>query len=140
VKTDHIVSLISKIRSKANKLIIKELTDRNIRGLSPSHGGILFFLYQSGSSTMTALAQKIDRDKSTVTALVKKLVTIGYVKTIRDDNDSRVTIVSLTDKGWKIKPAFDAISKILLDRIYQNCSASEKEVIVRSLEKLLRNL
>ena len=86
------------------------------------------------------LAKKIDRDKSTLTALVKKLIVMGYVETARDKNDNRVTLVTLTKKGRQLKPDFDEISKILLERTYGNCSPREKEVIVVGLEKLLRNM
>jgi MarR family transcriptional regulator, organic hydroperoxide resistance regulator len=140
VETNHIVSLISKIRSKANKIIVRELRARDIKGLSPSHGDILFCLFQSGSSSMMELAKKIDRDKSTLTALVKKLVAMGYIETVKDKKDSRVTLVTLTKKGRQLKPDFDEISKILLERTYGNCSSREKEVIVVGLEKLLRNM
>jgi MarR family transcriptional regulator, organic hydroperoxide resistance regulator len=140
MEANHIISLISKIRTRANKIIIQELCDRNIKGLSPSHGDILFFLFGKKSSSMTELAKKIDRDKSTVTALVKKLIALGYIETTPETKDSRVKVVSLTEKGLQMKPDFDAISKILLDRTYGNCSARESEVIVRGLEKLLRNM
>jgi DNA-binding MarR family transcriptional regulator len=140
VKTDHIISLISKIRSKANKVIARELSERNIRGLSPSHGDILFYLFQNGSSSMTELAQKIDRDKSTVTALVKKLITLGYVQAVRDRRDSRVAVVSLTENGWHLKPDFDEISRILIDRVYGEFTPGEREVIVGWLEKLFQNM
>lgn len=89
---------------------------------------------------MMELAQKIDRDKSTLTALVKKLVAMDYVETTKDKNDSRVTLVTLTKKGRQLKPVFDEISNILLKRTYGNCSTREKEVIVVGLEKLLRNM
>jgi DNA-binding MarR family transcriptional regulator len=140
METNHIVSLISKIRSKASKIIIGELHARNIKGLSPSHGDILFCLFQSGSASMMELAKKIDRDKSTLTALVKKLVAMGYIETVKDKKDSRVTLVTLTKKGRQLKPDFEEISKILLERTYGNCSSREKEVIVVGLEKLLRNM
>jgi MarR family transcriptional regulator, organic hydroperoxide resistance regulator len=109
-------------------------------GLSPSHGDILVFLFGKGSSTMSEIAQKIDRDKSTVTALIKKLINHGYVETTVDTRDSRVTVVSLTEKGRQLKPDFEAISQIVLDRAYGDCSPKEKEVIVRGLERLLRNM
>ena len=140
MKTNHIVSLISKIRSKANRIIISELRDRDIKGLSPSHGDIMFFLFQSGSASMMELANKIDRDKSTITALVKKLVAMGYIETVKDKKDSRVTLVTLTKKGLQLKPDFDEISNILLEHTYGNCSSREKEVIVSGIEKLLRNM
>ncbi len=140
METGHVVSLISKIRNKANRLVVAELHARHIKGLSPSHGDILFFLFQSESSTMLELAKRIDRDKSTITALVKKLVAMGYVETARSESDGRVTLVRLTEKGRQLKPAFDEISHTLLERIYGSCSAQEREVIVSALERLLKNV
>jgi MarR family transcriptional regulator, organic hydroperoxide resistance regulator len=140
METNHIVSLISKIRNKANRIIVGELRRRNIKGLSPSHGNILFFLFQSECSTMMELARKIDRDKSTITALVRKLVTMGYVETAKSESDSRVTFVRLTEKGRRLKPDFEEISNILLERIYGDCSFREREVIVNGLERMLKNM
>ena len=140
MKTDHVIVLISTIRDKANKLIDKELRSRNISGLAPSHGAILFELFRSETVSMMEIAKRINRDKSTVTALVKKLIDLGYVERVKDPNDSRVTLVELTKKGRELKPDFDEISKILLERIYKSHSTQEKEGIIRGLERLLNNL
>jgi DNA-binding MarR family transcriptional regulator len=140
MKTDHVIALISTIRDKANKLIDKELRARNIRGLGPSHGAILYALFHSETIPMKEVAQRINRDKSTVTALIKKLLALGYVEKIRDRSDSRVTLVRLTKKGWELKPDFDKISKNLLERVYKNYLNQEKEAIISDLERLLKNM
>lgn len=140
MKTDHVIALISTIRDKANKLINKELRSRNIHGLAPSHGAILYELFYSETIPMKEVAERINRDKSTITALIKKLIALGYVEKIKDPNDSRVTLVRLTKKGQELKPDFDKISTILLKRVYKNYSNREKEVIITGLEKLLKNL
>jgi DNA-binding MarR family transcriptional regulator len=140
MKTDHVIVLISTIRDKANKLIGRELRSRSIHGLAPSHGAILFELFQSESVSMMEIAKRINRDKSTVTALVKKLIDLGYVERVKDPNDSRVTLVELTKKGRELKPDFDEISKMLLERVYKSHSTQEKEGIIRGLERLLNNL
>jgi hypothetical protein len=84
MKTDHAIALISTIRDKANKLINKELRTRNLLGLTPSHGAILFELFHSGTISMKEL-QKGLTDKSTVTAL--KGMTWDIEKT-RHPNDN----------------------------------------------------
>jgi MarR family transcriptional regulator, organic hydroperoxide resistance regulator len=140
MKTDHVIALISTIRDKANKLINKELKTRNLLGLTPSHGAILFELFHSGTIPMKEIAERINRDKSTVTALIKKLMTLGFVEKIRHPNDSRLTLVRLTKKGLEMKPDFDRISKILLERIYKGYSTKDKETIISGLERLLKNL
>lgn len=140
VKTDHVISLISRIRDRANRLIIRELEARNIHGLAPSHGDILALLFRSRAVPMKEFAERINRDKSTVTALIKKLIALGYVERFPDPEDGRVVLIRLTEKGWRLKPDFDDISKTLLDRVYRGFSEEEKEVMVRSLERMLKNL
>jgi DNA-binding MarR family transcriptional regulator len=83
MKTDHVIALISTIRDKANKLINNELRTRHLRGLAPSHGTILFELFHSETIPMKEVAKRINRDKSTVTALINKLLALGYVRRLR---------------------------------------------------------
>ena len=140
MKTDHVIALAGSITEKADKLINRELRARGIRGLAPSHGAILFELYRSETIPMKEIARRISRDKSTVTALIKKLEAFGYVEKIDDREDGRVTLVRLTKKGLELKPAFDGISEMLLERVYEGFSTEEKKKIVGALEKMLGNL
>ena len=89
---------------------------------------------------MREIAQKIGRDKSTVTALVKKLIDFGYVQKEPDRNDSRVTLVKLTKSGRALREDFDEISKTLLQRVYKGFTEKEKEVMVHGLERINSNL
>lgn len=139
MKIDHIIALIAGNRGGAYRFITGELRRRNIRGLAPSHGAILSTLYDHGPVSMQELAKRIDRDKSTVTALVKKLLDGGFVEKAKETGDGRVTIVSLTDKGMALKPDFDDISEMLIARAYRGFSRREQERLVRGLEKMLRN-
>jgi DNA-binding MarR family transcriptional regulator len=96
-------------------------------------------LYKKPRLTMAEIAAKIGRDKSTVTALVDKLVRLGYVTKEKDTEDSRVVYVTLTHKGDELKPVFDAISKEVLDVLYLGISEKEKEDLIRILNKILYN-
>ena len=140
MRTEHIISLISRVRDKANRLIVSELRVRNMPGLAPSHGDILILLFQSETVSMREIAKQIGRDKSTVTALIKKLINIGYVEKREDPNDSRVTLIKLTKEGLGLKQNFGEISETLLKKIYRNFSKTEKEMTIYGLEKIDGNL
>lgn len=86
---------------------------------------------------MAEIADKIDRDKSTVTALVDKLVRLGYVVKERDTEDTRVVYVKLTSKGNEMKLVFEAISTEILNVFY--VGISEKEELIRILNKIYDN-
>jgi MarR family transcriptional regulator, organic hydroperoxide resistance regulator len=140
MKTDQIISLISTIREKANRFIVQEMTSRGITGLVPSHGNILVFLFKNTTLTMKDLASMIGKDKSTITALVDKLVALGYVEKKKDEFDNRVVLVNLTEKGEALKPSFAEISNSLLSNVYDGISEEEKVQLVAILSKIENNL
>ena len=140
METNHIISLVSRIRDKAGRIITHELSSRNIPGLAPSHGDILMLLFHSETVSMREIAKRIGRDKSTVTALVKKLIDFGYVQKEQDLKDSRVTLVKLTKSGRALKHDFDEISETLLQRVYKDFTEQEKEVMIDGLERINNNL
>ncbi len=139
MKTRDAISIISKIKHKIDGFIISELSSQGIEGIVVSHGDILYALFQKEKLTMAEIAGKIDKDKSTVTALVNKLVQYGYVSKERDTEDARVIYVALTAMGKRLEPSFDAISKKVLDVFYKDFSEEEKEVLFRLLSKIEKN-
>jgi len=139
MEANDIISLISKVRESANRFIIDEMKRWGVTGLVPSHGDIIFALLKSETLTMKDLAERIGKDKSTVTALVDKLLKLGYVEKTRDTRDSRVIFVTLTENGKALKPMFDAISTDLMTLVYQGISTEEKEALLHTLLKIYRN-
>jgi DNA-binding MarR family transcriptional regulator len=139
MKTRDVISLISKIRQKVNGLIETEMAANGIEGIAVSHGDIIYSLFRKQRMTMADIAAKISRDKSTVTALVDKLVRLGYVMKERDSEDTRVVYVTLTDKGRELEPVFEDISNRMLDTFYQNVSEEEREELLRILIKVDSN-
>jgi MarR family transcriptional regulator, organic hydroperoxide resistance regulator len=133
---DHIIFLIGRINYKANRLLQDELRKHGIKGLAPSHGEIIGSLLLHGEVQMTNLTEYIDKDKSTITALVDKLIRLGYVKKRKDDTDNRVAWVSLTDKGTALKPDIMDISRALRKKAYGSISDSEKEILHVLLSKI----
>jgi len=139
MKTYTIISLISTIREKAHKFIMHEMKERNIQGLVTSHGDILVALFNEQVLTMKDIANRIEKDKSTVTALVDKLVDIGYVKKEKDSSDNRVILVLLTEEGKKLQSSFDEISNALLSTVYKGFSEDEKETLINNLTRIKEN-
>lgn len=139
MKTRDAISLISKIRQKVNGLIVSELSKNGIEGIVVSHGDILYALFKKQKLTMAEIATKIGKDKSTVTALVGKLIRLNYVAKERDAVDTRVVYVTLTPQGNELEPIFEAISQKVLEVFYCNIVEDEKEDLLRILSKIENN-
>ena len=139
MEAKDIISLISKIKESANGFITSEMDSWGVKGLATSHGDILSALLKSEKLTMKELADKIGRDKSTVTALVDKLIKYGYAEKTRDIEDNRVVFVTLTEKGKELKPMFEKISQDLLSKVYKDISQNEREELIKTLKKIKNN-
>jgi DNA-binding MarR family transcriptional regulator len=135
-KTDSIVSLIARIREKANRFITAELSSRGLQGIKPIHGDLLLALFTSDRPTMKELADRVDRKKSTVTTLVDKLVHLGFAVKTRDNEDSRIFRVSLTPEGQALKPQLIDISRNLIARVYKDIPVEERKRVVRILRQI----
>lgn len=135
-----IASLIAKLRNKINGYIMSRLSDEGISGLAPSHGAIFIVLYHDGPQPMLALSEKINRDKSTVTVLIRKLESLGYVKREPDAADGRSSIIHLTEKGFKFRAVFERISNELIDKIWGDSSPKERRMLDGELKKMLERL
>lgn len=140
MKHNNVIALASRITEKAHRLIIRELEARGINGIVPSHGGILGHLFTGEKYTMKDLAEKIHRTKPTVTVLIDKLVHLGYVTKEKSREDSRVTFISLTEKGLGLKPDFIEISESVNAIVYKDLSDEEAEYIEAMLGRISRNL
>jgi DNA-binding MarR family transcriptional regulator len=139
MKKSNAVALMSRIREKANKLIINELEKHGIEGIVPSHGEILYLLFAGKTYTMKELAEKIRRTKPTVTVLVDKLVDYGYVRKEKSMEDSRVTFIRLTEKGLELEPVFMAVTDKLLSTAYNGLTEQQAIALEETLEKINKN-
>lgn len=111
-----------------------------LEDIATSHGDILYSLFQTPKLTMAEIARRIGRDKSTVTALVDKLVKLGYVYKERSLEDTRVVYVTLTARGNELKPIFEEISQVIMKAFYQNITENEKGQLTKVLNKVYTGL
>jgi DNA-binding MarR family transcriptional regulator len=133
MRQNNAIALMSRIKEKADKLIIQELEARGIEGIVPSHGDIMVLLFDGSDYTMKKLAEKIHRSKPTITVLVDKLVAYGYVFKEKSAKDNRITYIRLTVQGLALEPVFQEISDILNSLVYN--SLTETEILL--FEKFL---
>ena len=88
---------------------------------------------------MKKLSEIINRDKSTVTALVNKLINSGYIRRRIHESDSRSSIISLTEKGRAMQKNFWEVSEALRQKAYHGLSDEEMETLMRLLTKIHDN-
>ena len=140
MRKNNAIALIRRIREQANKLIVRELRQRGVEGIVPSHGEIMVHLFAAEECTMQNLAKQINRTKPTVTVLIEKLVACGYVVKEKSAEDNRVTLIKLSAKGWELKPIFEVISAKMNAVVYQGLCEEEAEMLEKVLTQINGNL
>lgn len=132
----ELIKTIAEIDKKLKNRKLKELELRGIKGLAPSHGDILVNLFRSGSLSMRDLSEKIQRDKSTVTALINKLSKLGYVEKYKGVEDSRVNFVRLTPLAYERRYIFVEVADIIMEKFSRHVTEDEIKTVLDILTKI----
>lgn len=133
---DWVLFLISRVNYKVDRFLMNEFRLNGIEGISPSHGEILAALFMVGEIQMKDIPKIIDKDKSTVTALVNKLISLGLIEKINHKTDKRANCVKLTDKGMTLSGSFELISQKLKEKAYSGLTEDEKSIMTKLLVKI----
>ena len=133
------ISLLSHIHSITADFLTQKLSERGFPEFASSHGNILFQLSVNEKMNMGELAERINRDKSTTTVLVRKLEAEGFLTGTPDPSDKRSRIIFLTPKGKQFNKTAKALSEELLSTFYKGFSEQEKEDFFHSLLKIQEN-
>jgi len=136
---DWILFLISRVNYKVDRFLMNEFKNHGIEGISPSHGEILAALLMFGEIQMKDIPQLIDKDKSTVTALVNKLNGLGLIEKINHKTDKRASYIKLTDKCESLREPLAGISEKLKKKAYTNLTDDEKSIMTKLLVKINKN-
>lgn len=135
-----IVSLMSRTLGAANRYLVELLAREGLVGVVPSHGDILMQLFVHDAMPMAALAEAIGKDPSTVTALVRKLVSAGYVEKARSTHDGRVQEVRLTAAGRSLEDAMATVSRELIATLTDGLSDEDLAITCRTMKAMQANV
>lgn len=99
---------------------------------------VMIILWEYGKMNVKNLGNKMYLDSGTLTPLLKKLETKGYIKRIKSCEDERNLIIELTNKGESLKDkAIDIPNKI------GSCLNLDKEdatTLYKLLYRILNNI
>lgn len=99
---------------------------------------LAYLLQTNESITQVTLAKHINIDVMTLSKLLKKLVTDGYIEKCEDENDTRAKLLFLTDKGRElVNQSVVAVEKI--DMSFFGELSNEKRIQLFEILTILGN-
>jgi DNA-binding MarR family transcriptional regulator len=97
-------------------------------------------LVQSNGLSQAALATLIETDPMTTSKILRLLETRGLIERLPDPTDSRAKIVRATPRVTAMVEAMKAVAAELHETMLEGISEADREVLVRSLNKISDNL
>lgn len=85
---------------------------------------------------MSSVAKTLGVTMGTLTISVNSLVKKGYVERIRSEEDRRVVLVFLTEKGKGAYRHHQKFHEDMISAVLEDLSEQEREVLEKSLSKL----
>lgn len=124
---------------------VKELDRRTLDiarsyGLSLSQFMVLEALFSKGDLTIGQVRDMILSSVGTISLVVKNLEKMGYVKRKTDENDKRVSILSLTDEGRDVIEKVIPENEAMIYDYMKDLNEEETATLLSLLKKLGANI
>lgn len=91
---------------------------------------------RGSAKNMSSVARTLCVTTGTLTISVNSLVKKGYVERSRSEEDRRVVLVSLTEKGERAFEHHKRFHDQMISTIVEDLSEEEKQVLIKALTRL----
>ncbi len=140
VSQNNFLYTLTRIRMRLFAYLEAALAENGITDISPSCGHILFILDRKGPLALQELARFAEKDKSTVSSVVKRLEDSGYVVKVRGKDDGRSVKIRLTARAKKIKPVIGQISTAMNERLFSGLNREDKNRLFELIGRVCDNV
>lgn len=108
-------------------------------GRRRGQGRILRLLNEYGELTQQELQCKLGIQSGSLSEILSKLESVGFIRRVRDESDKRRVIVTITDKGLTDLRQHEVLRLKRQAVLYDGLTAAEQEEMIRILTKLQKN-
>lgn len=98
----------------------------------------MLVLWERDGLTVSEIGERLYLDSGTLTPLLKRLESAGYISRLRDAADERRVLIQLTANGRKLKARAAPIPGCMLEAA--QCSLSELTALTRQVQQLRERL
>ncbi|NLN32340.1 MAG: MarR family transcriptional regulator [Flavobacteriaceae bacterium] len=127
VSSENKYNLLSgRVALLLNRFLSQQFKNKGI-SLTREQWSVLAVLWKTDGCSQQMIANSTSRDKPSVTRLIDNLVKEGYVKRKSHENDRRLNLIFLTEKGKKVEKS---VMEIVDDTIEKATNGLSEEQII----------
>lgn len=108
--------------------------------ITPVQWLVLYTLFKKDGESLTQLAKRCHLDKSTITGVIDRLETAGFVSRQPVEGDRRAYNIILLPKAHQIKEKYMEISKEIYEAMLVDCTEEEIQVFRKVLLNIFEKL
>lgn len=98
------------------------------------------YLYDHPGASPQEMAECIRVDKATLTKMIRKLASVGYIRVVGDEKDRRVKHLYLTEKAIPVAKQIKRIHAEFYDVLSAGISPGDLEATEQALQKMVDNI
>lgn len=132
--------LIAKIHQVTERILAKILKQHGITKINPAQGRILFVLWQNDGISISQLAEKTMLGNSTLTSMLDRLETSGYLTRTFSATDRRSIMIVQTAKNKQLQAVYQQVSAEMNALFYAGFNDAEIRGFELNLRRILENL
>ncbi|RDY24550.1 MarR family transcriptional regulator [Romboutsia maritimum] len=129
----EIAMLIKEIYSSTMEIVSTSLKDS---GLTHQQIMIIKLIAHKGEVNISELCEEMSLAKGTISGIVQRLESAGYVKKVKYEKDKRNTYVAFSDKGLDFAKEFRNKINESFDKIFENFTDEEITEVRKNLLKI----
>lgn len=89
-----------------------------------------------GARNMTSVARSLEVTTGTLTIAINSLVKKGYVDRVRSEEDRRVVLISLSEKGRRAYLHHRRFHEQMIESVVEELTEEEQQILEKALAKL----
>ena len=89
-----------------------------------------------GARNMTSVARSLEVTTGTLTIAINSLVKKGYVDRVRSEEDRRVVLISLSEKGRRAYLHHRRFHEQMIESVVEELTEEEQRILTKALAKL----
>jgi DNA-binding MarR family transcriptional regulator len=97
---------------------------------------VLITLSEQGAMTMGQLAQRLGMSLSAASSFIDRLEDKGYVARLRDDQDRRIVMVDVSERGRELASELVGSQREQMGRLLDTMGTAELTTFLKGLEAL----
>ena len=112
----------------------------NMHNITRTQWIALYYINISNMITQRQLADKMSIKEPTIVRLLDKMELLGWVIRTNSEDDKRIKLLNLTEKGRKIESEMLSVAEKFRDDVVQDISQEELKIYSSVLDRMQSNI